>query len=172
VVKKVVPSTIVGSSSYHRRALQDLLAIKAKYGMPSFFLTLTSDEVSELRWEEINDLEEFLKRFGRGDKTWKDAPVECARLFHDRVTAFMKEFILPGSKYNVLGKLSITLQGMNVSFVVACMHTYCCGLMKRMWSVCLKRLLHRYHTSLWKTLSFRSYWLSMEPRKVVLNGIC
>jgi hypothetical protein len=104
-VKRVVPSKIVGSSAYHRRALQDLLAMKDKYGMPSFFLTLTSDEVSDLRWDEVNDLDSFLRRFGRGDKTWKDAPAECARLFHDRVTAFMKEFILPGGEHQILGNV-------------------------------------------------------------------
>jgi hypothetical protein len=106
VVKKVVPSAIVGSSGYHRKALQDLLAIRAKYGMPSFFLTLTSDELSDLRWEEIGTLDEFMSRFGKGDKTWKDAPVECARLFHDRVSGFMKEYILPGGAHQLLGRVT------------------------------------------------------------------
>jgi hypothetical protein len=96
VVKRLVPAKLVGSSQYHRQALQDLLAIRDVFGMPALFLTLTTDETSEFRWEEIDDLEKFMERFENAPNTWKKAPVECARLFHDRTTAFMKDYILPG----------------------------------------------------------------------------
>jgi hypothetical protein len=62
-------------------------------GMPSAFLTLTADEVSPTRWDEVDDLEEFLEKFGRGLE-WHDAPVENARLFHLRVTEFLDRFVL------------------------------------------------------------------------------
>jgi hypothetical protein len=41
VASRLVPAAIPGSPQYHRAALQDLLAIVAARGLPSFFLTLT-----------------------------------------------------------------------------------------------------------------------------------
>jgi hypothetical protein len=103
VTKRTVPSKLVGSPSYHRRALQDLLAMVHDYGLPSFFLTLTSDEISESRWTEYDHLEDFLERFLH-PSSWTQAPIECARLFHDRVTGFMENFILD-DKNRVLGRV-------------------------------------------------------------------
>jgi hypothetical protein len=73
------------------------------WGLPSFFLNLTADEVSETRWREIDDMEKILKRLNR-TFTWQDAPIECAALFHARIQAFMKEHILD-DKGGVLGKV-------------------------------------------------------------------
>lgn len=50
--------------------------------MPSLFLTLTSDEVSDTKWTEISDIESFLERFACG-LNFADAPVECTRVFHE-----------------------------------------------------------------------------------------
>ena len=47
----------------HSLVLQDLLAIVEKRGMPHLFWTLTADEVSELKWEAIRDMEKLLKKF-------------------------------------------------------------------------------------------------------------
>jgi hypothetical protein len=103
LMKRTVPPCLIGSSAYHRKALHDLLAIVHKHKMPQFFLTLTCDEVSDSRWPEFDTLEKFLENYGK-TYTWQDAPVECARLFHDRVTAFMNAYIL--RKENpILGKV-------------------------------------------------------------------
>ena len=71
--------------------------------MPSFFLTLTSDEISSTRWVEIVDLEKVVKKMNR-EFSWKDCPVECASLFHERLQRFMKEFILC-KEGGILGKI-------------------------------------------------------------------
>jgi hypothetical protein len=103
VTKRTIPSALVGSPAYHRKALQDLLAMVNEYGLPSFFLTLTSDELSEYRWTEYENLEDFLERY-LNPSSWTDAPVECARLFHDRVEGFMHNFILD-DKHRLLGRV-------------------------------------------------------------------
>lgn len=70
VISDVVPPSIPGSPQWHGNALKDLLTKASTYGMPHLFLTLTADEVSELRWEEIKSLEEHLQRFNAGF-SWK-----------------------------------------------------------------------------------------------------
>lgn len=65
-----VPAAVEGSPAYFRESLYDLLCMVDKVGMPSFFLTLTSDEVSDLRWTEIDNLDIFLERFVKG-LTWQ-----------------------------------------------------------------------------------------------------
>ena len=63
-IKWNVPATMPGTPSYHRSQLQDLLCRVEKWGVPDLFMTLTADETSELRFEEINE-------FGRvHDKVW------------------------------------------------------------------------------------------------------
>ncbi len=93
VVSRIVPASVPGSPSYHREGLYDLLAIVHKYGMPSFFLTLTADETSELRWPEVHACERFFTPFSP-DTTWHDLPCFMATLFYERVQAFMEGHIL------------------------------------------------------------------------------
>jgi len=45
------------------------------FGMPHFFLTLTFDETSNLRWKEIEDIEN-LAMFFNNTFSWEDCPVE------------------------------------------------------------------------------------------------
>jgi hypothetical protein len=105
VGSRLVPANVPGSPSYHRQALQDLLAIVDKHELPSFFLTLTADELTPERWPEVEAMEEVARRLtGIESLTWRDLPVEMARLFHDRVTAFMKDHIL-NSDRAILGKV-------------------------------------------------------------------
>ena len=59
------------------------------WGLPNFFLTLTADEHSNLKWAEMHDLEEMLHRFNNSF-TYADAPVECAQHFLRRLDDFLK----------------------------------------------------------------------------------
>jgi hypothetical protein len=93
VVKWKMPATVIGSPKYHRDALLDLKALVQRAGMPTLFVTLTADEVSGTRWEEINDLETFMERFAQGFK-YSDVPVECAAHFIDRFKTLMRRDIL------------------------------------------------------------------------------
>lgn len=112
LLKHVVPNSLPGSPAWHHKSLQDLLYLVEALGMPQLFLTLTADEVSETRWDCINDLEARLQSFCRGftftvlnnitslsfvcltlPHFSQDAPVECATVFHERVKRFMHEFI-------------------------------------------------------------------------------
>ena len=90
ILKWTVPEKVSGSPTYHRQQLADLLCRVEAWGMPTFFLTLTADECSELRWEEISDLEQWLHMIDP-HLGWQDAPVECARLFVARCKAFMRD---------------------------------------------------------------------------------
>jgi hypothetical protein len=74
------------------------------WGMPTFFLTLTADEISSMRWKEIDDVEKILRNI-IGNLNWKDAPVKCAALFHAKVQAFMKDYIL-NAEVALLGKVN------------------------------------------------------------------
>ena len=56
IVKYKLPETLIGSPSWHRTQLNDLMAMVDTYGLPRFFLTLICDERSELRWEDVDDL--------------------------------------------------------------------------------------------------------------------
>jgi hypothetical protein len=95
VAKNLVPPTVPGSPAYHRNKLQDLLAMVNRHGIPSLFLTLTADEQTALRWDEVQQLEEKARDFtGLQNLGWKDLPVEMARLFTDRVETFMARHVL------------------------------------------------------------------------------
>lgn len=104
IIKFKLPKNIPGTPSWHRSKLNDLLALVDRYGLPSFFLTLTADECTSMKWEEINDLEAFLKRFN-ASYSWQDAPVECAKLFVTKVQKFMEMFISGARCYHILGKV-------------------------------------------------------------------
>lgn len=61
--------------------LKDLLCMVQRWGWPSFFLTVTCGEVSDMRWKEIIDLEQVVKSMNN-EFTWKDCLVECVVLLH------------------------------------------------------------------------------------------
>lgn len=95
VAARLVPATIPGSPQYHRQALSDLLAIVQRKGMPSFFLTLTADEASELRWSVVAEYEKLCDKMQwEQGWTWESMPVEMAHLMYDRVQIFLKEHLL------------------------------------------------------------------------------
>jgi hypothetical protein len=112
VLKHTVPASVFGSPQYWRSNLLDLLQLVQEWGMPHFFLTLTADECSELRWAEINDLTELLHRFNNS-YTFENAPVECTHHFVRRLNDFMDTFILckgtnaavSGTNGGVLGRV-------------------------------------------------------------------
>lgn len=102
VWKWTVPSTLPGSPMHHRVLLQELLVRKQRHGFPTLFLTLTCDEVLELRWSEFHDMEGILRGISP-ELSWKDAPVECTRLFLHRYKNVMKHHVLGRS--GVFGKV-------------------------------------------------------------------
>ncbi|GAX86458.1 hypothetical protein CEUSTIGMA_g13868.t1 [Chlamydomonas eustigma] len=105
-MKHVLPATIPGSPAWHYNALQDLLAVVNENGMPDLFWTVTMDEVSELKWQPVKDMEVLLKKFCQS-MSFKDAPVECARLFDEKLQRAIKQwlFIKGGKVKGVLGRI-------------------------------------------------------------------
>jgi len=104
VMKYKVPATLPGSPLWFKGHLDNLLYRVSRNGMPTLFMTLTADEVSNLRWQEIVDLEAFLQRFANG-LTYTDAAVECAALFVRRCRAFLKQHVfLPAG--GILGRIT------------------------------------------------------------------
>jgi hypothetical protein len=69
-------ASLQGIPRWHKAQLQDLLAMVEKCGMPHLFLTLTVDEISSLRWEDVTDIETIAKKL-ENSFTWKDCPMEC-----------------------------------------------------------------------------------------------
>ena len=57
LIKKSTSSKVEGSPGFFGIKKSQLMAAARIYGMPHFFLTLTADEISELRWPEIDDLD-------------------------------------------------------------------------------------------------------------------
>ncbi len=94
IAKSPILRKVPGSAAYYKNALLDLLAMVKEYGMPHFFLTLTMDDASEIRWQEVNDLQKILDSFC-GGLNHTDMGVEMAMLFHNRLTNFMHQYILP-----------------------------------------------------------------------------
>jgi hypothetical protein len=70
------------------------------FGMLCFFIILTSDETSNLRWKEIEDIENLVMFFNN-TFSWKDCLVECVTLFCARLQAFMSTYVLGGE--SILG---------------------------------------------------------------------
>ena len=104
---KVCP-TVPGSPKYYQANLRHLLNKVHSEGMPSLFLTLTMDEVSNIRWSEVDNAEEFLNSFTAG-KTFRDMPVEMTSLFHRKIIDFMREYILPTDfteEHGILGNVT------------------------------------------------------------------
>lgn len=76
-----LPTSMPGTPAWHQKNLKDLIAIVDMWGLPDLFLTFTTDEVTETRWEEITTIENIAREFNQ-NFTWIDCPVECAVLFH------------------------------------------------------------------------------------------
>ena len=66
-----------------------------KFGMSDLFFTLTTDEASSLRWEDVADIEQIVQKIDKSI-TWKDCHVEYASLFHSHVQKFLHDYILSG----------------------------------------------------------------------------
>lgn len=103
----MIPKSVQYSPSWWRHKLNDLTAITKEKGLPHYFLTLTVDNTSELKWEEYKSMENILENLNEHQRTRRkkfrklgiaDAQPEAAALFHHRVTNFMNMFILGGQK--------------------------------------------------------------------------
>jgi hypothetical protein len=52
---------VEGTPAWWGTQLSDLKAMSRKFGLPDLFLTLTEDEVSDTRFQEINDIEHWVR---------------------------------------------------------------------------------------------------------------
>jgi hypothetical protein len=77
---------------WHHTQFKELLVMVENFGMPHFFLTLTSDETSNWRWKEIEDIE-FFFMFFNNIIFWKGCIIECVALFCVGLQAFMSTYV-------------------------------------------------------------------------------
>ena len=64
VLKHSVPASTPGTPGWHYNNLQDLLCMcDARKSLPHLLVTLTMDEVSNLKWQPVKDLETQLRQF-------------------------------------------------------------------------------------------------------------
>jgi len=62
VTKYSLPSSIEGTSRWHKSQLKDLLAMVDKFGMSDMFFTLIADEANSLRWEDVADIKQIVQQ--------------------------------------------------------------------------------------------------------------
>ncbi|WPT15174.1 ATP-dependent DNA helicase PIF6, partial [Picochlorum sp. SENEW3] len=105
LIKYKVPGTIDFSPQWWRIKVNQINALTKESGMPDYFLTLTVDNITELKWDEYKQMDDILAelnnlREDRGAYKLKmnNCQAEAAVLFHHRVTNFMNYFILGGMK--------------------------------------------------------------------------
>lgn len=103
LMRHSVQRQVTHSPKYWKDQYDDLLALVDAYGVPQFFLTLTADDCSQLRWEEYGSIEAFAKRFN-ASATVADAPLESAALFCHRTEKFM-ELLTSKLGSTMLGKV-------------------------------------------------------------------
>lgn len=96
IMQHVLQHTVPGSPAWFRQQLQNLLAMDDAWGLPSFFLPLTADEHSPLKWAEMTDMEQLLKSFCNS-YSFENAPVECSVHFLKHIQDFLLEHILHDS---------------------------------------------------------------------------
>ncbi len=56
IMKFKLPPSIPLMPQWHHTQFKELLVMVENFGMPHFFLTLTFDETSNLRWKEIENI--------------------------------------------------------------------------------------------------------------------
>ena len=115
-----LPSSIEGTPRWHKFQLKDLLAMVDKFKMSDLFLTLTANERSSLRWEDVADIEQIVQQIDKS-MIWKDRHVECVSIFHLYVQKFLHDYILSGPC--ILGRVKEYVVRYEYNFVVPCMHT-------------------------------------------------
>jgi len=84
IVKFKLPPSIPLAPQWHHTQFKELLVMVENFRMPHFFLTLISNETSNLKWKEIEDIEN-LAMFFNNTFSWKDYLVECVALFCARL---------------------------------------------------------------------------------------
>jgi hypothetical protein len=99
-MKFKLPPSIPLTLQWHHTQFKELLVMVENFGMPHFFFTLTSDKTSNLKWKEIEDIEN-LAMFFNNTFSWKDYLVECVALFCARLQVFMSTYVLSGE--NIIG---------------------------------------------------------------------
>jgi hypothetical protein len=97
ITKYNLATSLQGTPRWHKAQLQDLHAMVEKCGMLHLLLILIANEVSSLRWEEVTNIETIAKKL-ENSFTWKDCLLECAMLFHARVTKFVNDIIFSGAR--------------------------------------------------------------------------
>ncbi len=75
--------------------IQRITGDGGEIGNASFSFTLTSNETSNLKWKEIEDIGN-LAMFFNNTFSWKDCPMECVALFCARLQASMSTYVLGG----------------------------------------------------------------------------
>jgi hypothetical protein len=93
IMKFKLPPFIPLTPQWHHTQFKELLVMVENFGMPHFFLILNFDETSNLRWKEIEDIEN-LAMFFNNSFSWKDYLVECVALFCTRLQDFMSTYVL------------------------------------------------------------------------------
>ncbi len=63
ITKFKLPPSIPLMPQWHHTQFKELLVMVENFGMPHFFLTLTFDETSNLRWKKIKDIENLVMFF-------------------------------------------------------------------------------------------------------------
>jgi hypothetical protein len=104
LLKHSVPHSLPGSPSYFRSHLQDTM-VRCGVWHSRLFATFTMDGASEVKREEVRDLQKLLDRF-HSNLTFADAPCKCMAPFVRRFETYFRAHIKPpGNAVGLLGKV-------------------------------------------------------------------
>jgi hypothetical protein len=109
IMKKVLKhkslKAIPGTSAYFRNKRRQLLDMVDKCGMPTYFITLTAADIPGFHWQEYSDMLKILRTWDE-DVKLNDVPVECAKVFVERVQLFMKHVLAPKNASGIMGNVT------------------------------------------------------------------
>jgi len=107
VLKWKLSPTLPGTPSFFRRKLSEVRAMTASLGLADFIVTLTQDDNTSTRWPEIDTMEQLEGMYMRdpGNGSFRDTPVEAARLFYARFWAWFNWFVLDKNGPRIYGNV-------------------------------------------------------------------
>ena len=93
LVKQRVSDAVDGSPQFFKAGKRKLDSMVRDLGLPAYFLTITMNETGPTRSKEYSVVQEFMQTW-HPTFDWRDAPLECNRLFLARFEHVLNNHLL------------------------------------------------------------------------------
>ena len=104
LIKHQALKPIPGTPAYFRNQRKTLEHMCSVHGMPHLFVTLTAADTPSFKWREYEELLAMMPDLVE-DPDISQVPVECARLFHERLQLLMQQCIAPSDGTGMFGRV-------------------------------------------------------------------